>query len=305
MSAAWTAPAAGTKNVTNTEPPLNTSSSNQIKTGSLGVSSLSVVGGSIGIANGSPSVEFNDTSDVAGVNNKWWLHSNAYGSGPRIHFLYDRNNNGTWDDGSASTFVQAGGAVNGTQDVIATPGNVWSGKYCNIDGSKCATLDGLLRDNIQRFVSAYYALRSDPSFSVFWGSQLPNHDLQFCGNPVNSLYRCGTGWKVIDPSVEVMTDRGRVGTYDKICSYMMDGGKWIPGTDLEIYDSGSDSGNNAIYWNGSGAGTIPHDWNDFHDARKITCIGGAVTSQGQWWLASNRPESYDRGGNKYPVPPLR
>ena len=158
---------------------------------------------------------------------------------------------------------------------------------------------------VQTFVSAYYALRSDPSFATFWGSALPNFDLAFCGNPVTSLYRCGTGWKVVDPAVPVASDTQRIATYNKICSYMMENGRWKAGTSLGIFDSGSDGNNNAIYWNGNGSGILNHAWNDYHDATVMTCIGDKVSVQGDWWLKSKRSEAYGRSGNKYPAPPVR
>ena len=166
---------------------------------------------------------------------------------------------------------------------------------------------------VQTFVSAYFALRSDPSFTAFWGSTLPNYDLTYCGSPITSLYRCGTGWQSFyswSPQVKVGTapnvySANQIRTYDRICSYMMVNGKWRQGTALGVFDSGSDSGNNALYWNGSAMTRLSHDFNDYHDVRTLTCIGDSVTTQGNWWIKSSRPEAYDRSGNKYPVPPLR
>ncbi len=126
--------------------------------GEVKANKVSVGGGSINITDDTPQIEFNDTN---GDNNKWWLHSNAYGTGPRMHFLYDRNNNGIWDanDGMPTMYLQAGAAANGTQDQLNIPGTlnsqnvqtgqthsggVYADRYCNSDGSKCVTVEQIM-----------------------------------------------------------------------------------------------------------------------------------------------------------------
>jgi hypothetical protein len=99
---------------------------------------LSVGAGNIDITNDAPQIGFNDTSSN---NNKWWLHSNAYGIGPTMNFLYDRDNSGAWDAPDANpTFIIKSGTVNdGSQDYVLTRGAVRSSQYCDVNGANCFT----------------------------------------------------------------------------------------------------------------------------------------------------------------------
>ncbi len=133
----WFPPDAGVPPANNVARPINTGTSSQIKSGALGVDTLSVTG-EIGITNQAPQIMFNDTNSD---NNIWWLHTNAYGSGPRMHLLYDRNKNGVWDagDGQPSFIVQSGAAVDGTGDKMITQGQVNARSYCDQNGLNCYT----------------------------------------------------------------------------------------------------------------------------------------------------------------------
>lgn len=154
---------------------------------------------------------------------------------------------------------------------------------------------------VQTFVSAYFALRSDPSFMTFWGSSLPHYEAA-CAGSVTSLLYCGTGWR----SFGVLTTGSvRLNTYDKICSYMMVNGRFKTGSTPTIFDSGSDNDNRAVHWTGSGTGMLLHQNNNVDDTTVLTCIGDRVSTQGTWWLKSSRLEVYSRSGNKYPIPPVR
>lgn len=157
-----------------------------------------------------------------------------------------------------------------------------------------------------RFVSAYHALRSDPSFVSFWGNDLPDYSgASRCG--VNTLYRCGIGWLQFGDYTQPNNVRGqqRRATYNRICSYMMKNGSWYEAAGVTGFDSGSDNGNTAHYWDGSKTVILRHNNNNVDDTIELSCIGDSVTAQGEWWLKANRPESYGRGGNKYPAPPAR
>jgi hypothetical protein len=138
-AANWTAPT-GAPPTNNVDVPLNAGATTQSKTGILNLAGVTTddlaAFGNVGVTSAAPQIEFDDTS---GDNNAWWLHSNAYGSGPRIHFLYDRNNNGSWDsgDGSVSMFVQAGAATDGSGDELFTPGKVATRQYCDENGQNC------------------------------------------------------------------------------------------------------------------------------------------------------------------------
>ena len=157
----WFPPAAGTAPQHNVATPINTGTDAQIKNGGLSVDALSVTGDA-GITSAAPQILFNDTS---GNNNNWWIHSNAYGSGPRMHFLYDRNNNGVWDagDGTPAFIVQAGTAADGSDDKLFAPGQVNAAKYCNADGSVCANAGS---SNLGYRTSAYYIGTKDIDTNV-------------------------------------------------------------------------------------------------------------------------------------------
>ena len=270
MNAAWTPAPAGIPPANNAEAPVNVGATYQAKTGDLGAVRMRA----------------GEYCDAAGAN----CFGGATGGMITLGVIRGETNSLTLTAQSLCTAAGFSGVwaamnVTGLEDIICFS-SPFVGKL----------------PEVQTFVSAYFAMRSDPSFISFWGSALPNYDPTFCSNSVNNLYSAasltgGPSNSLYSPNV--------IRTYDGICSYMMVNGKWKQGTVPPVFDSGSDSGNNAIYWSGTANVTVPHNWNDFHDALTLTCTGDSVTTQGNWWVKSSRPEAYGRSGNKYPAPPLR
>jgi hypothetical protein len=134
MSAAWTNPTATPPN-NNTDAPVNIGASAQDKAGNFGASGLVAFGNNVTVTNAAPQIAFDDTSTD---NNTWWLHSNAYsGSKGRIHFLYDRNNNGSWDAGDYPTSMYIESGATAAEDYVYFSNQVRAGQYCDQNGANC------------------------------------------------------------------------------------------------------------------------------------------------------------------------
>ena len=148
------------------------------------------------------------------------------------------------------------------------------------------------------FVTQMSALWTDPAFRAWWG---PGVALPSGG------WRDNAGWNIryyTDP----VKNQWKVDTRDKLCSYMMTNGSYINGTAVGA-DYGSDQNNVAYYWNAATGqwATELHSDNSAIDVVRLNCVGDSVSTQGQWWLLSNRLEApCDRYRcNPYPAPPMR
>jgi hypothetical protein len=172
LRADWTPPCCAPP-TGNVDAPINSSDSDQIKNGGLTAEAFSSVGGNIGISNNAPKLLLNDMNGAM-----WWIHNNNSMDGlTNLYFLNDRDKDGVWNDWPPPLWMKAGADASGVGDKVITRGelnantvkgsdHIWTpqvnaDKYCNSDGSVCATLDEILKKTIGPACHVEYSYVSD------------------------------------------------------------------------------------------------------------------------------------------------
>ncbi len=286
----WT-PAPANPPSNNTPAPINVGTSTQAKTGNIAANIFAATTemrsnrycDALGANCFHPNLVSSSTSDLDGdIIQLAVINAETYGNTLTANSACKREGFvGVW----------AFEDISGTEDIICFDSTVISGIQ-----------------SVETFVTAYHALSRDAAFQAYWGSNLPVYYSSWCMNELG-LYRCGVGWlsyanpNAVGPS-DPAPNKSQRNTYDRICGYMMDGGRWKVGSTPIIYDSGSDNGNTAYYYSTVENDTkfVVHDNDDVDDTIRLTCIGDSVSANGEFWLLSNRPEAYGRAGNMYPTP---
>ncbi len=176
----------------------------------------------------------------------------------------DRGHDGVWAAMDRS----------GTEDVICYDSPVVNG----------------LRPRV-KFVTQFSALNRDPDFRdwfhAFGGATLPS---------ASTVYYNYYGWYM-------RSDLDRtIDTFDKICSFMMDNGKYAGLATFADYGSDND---NRFYWPTEQWNVVSYNHTGYIDAVDLTCEGDAVSSKGEFWQFDvrgiNTCSNYRC--NPYPVPP--
>ncbi len=281
----------------NAPAPLNTSSESQDKDGKLAIGDLLGAFGGLYVTdknNPLPTPIGMTELDVEGT-----VGANMY---------CDRDGENCWDP--ASGVAVGGGSIKLTLEYGETGGDialantlctdkghdgVWAAM--DRDGSEnvicfdSAMVEGITPIIKRKFVTQFSALNRDPDFrtwfAAFGGAALPS---------ASKVFYNDYGWSR-------RTDPARMlKTYDKICSFMMEDGRYDG--NAVTADYGSDH-NNHFYWPTTSWNHEKYDTSRWIDAVYMTCVGTAVSSKGEFWLYSNRGANtcYGYRCNPYPVPP--
>jgi len=180
--------------------------------------------------------------------------------------------------------------------VMAANSFMASNLYCDRNGHNCFTAAQIFNllnpETTVRFVTQWDALRRDPAFLAFYG---PGASL-----PSGGSFRDDRGWGRHGGGPGSEFNRQ---TYDRICSFMMNGGRWDRG-DVWSPNWSSDNNNTAYLWDGTQWVTRNYGYQYGLDAVHMNCVGRGVTANGEWWRLTNRPEGCGSRHmcQPYPIP---
>jgi hypothetical protein len=146
----WFPPAAGTPPAHNVETPVNIGNDAQIKSGNLGVNTLSAIG-NVGVTNGSISINSSSSGNIKITSTQPFIQfddsdsglgfSRILANGSAVIVQGDRNNDGSYDSPNPMTITI--GATT-SSDSVTFANKVRAQYYCNYNGSKCAKMEDLI-----------------------------------------------------------------------------------------------------------------------------------------------------------------
>jgi len=288
----------------NAPAPINTSAELQDKEGLLSLGGLAVFGGVYVTdpENPSASTTLGAASIIMDIEGR--VGADAY---------CDRDGENCWDPATGPMISESplsGGSIKLTLEYGETSGDIaLADTFCRNNGHDgvWAAIDRTGSENVicfdstmvesftpiikRKFVTQFSALNRDPDFrswfASFGGAALP---------AASKVFYNDYGWtRRTDPARTLKT-------YNKICSFMMEDGRYDNGATTADY--GSDH-NNHFYWPTTSWNHEKYDTSRYIDAVYMTCAGTAVSSKGEFWLYSNRGANtcYGFRCNPYPVPP--